>query len=116
MDRRDARGDTEAMSRIAPLAFGPSLTVGATEDAVRQIDPVRAKAQMDLIRLAGLDAVRITEIWAPGEKSPTPQELTVLGNVAAAARLDGMRVIASVTNFGSRTTPLTDEDQADFAA
>src|SRR5919202_5318026 len=98
------------------LAGGPTMTVGATEDAVRSVDPVRAKAQMDLIRLAGLDAVRITEIWAPGEKSPTPQELTVLGNVAAAARLDGMRVIASVTNFGSRTTPLTDEDQADFAA
>src|SRR5919202_527303 len=97
------------------LAGGPTMTVGATEDAVRSVDPVRAKAQMDLIRLAGLDAVRITEIWAPGEKSPTPQELTVLRNVAAAARLDGIRVIASVTNFGSRTTPLTEQDQADFA-
>ena len=98
------------------LAGGPAMTVGATEDAVRQLDPVRAKAQMDLVRLAGFDGVRITQIWATGEREPSEQDVQVLRNVAAAAGLDGVRITASITNFGSRTTPLTDEDQADFAA
>ncbi len=33
-----------------------------------------------------------------------------------AAELDGMEVFASVYNFGSKTTPLSEDDQASFAA
>jgi hypothetical protein len=89
------------------LAGGPALVVGATEDAVRQPEPVAAKTQMDLVKLAGLDGVRVTQIWRPGDTAP---------NVAAAAQLDGVRIVLSITNLGSRTTPLSDGDQADFAA
>ena len=39
-----------------------------------------------------------------------------LHNVVAAAKLDGVQVLTSVLNAGSKTTPLTDADQADFAA
>ena len=100
----------------AALAGGPAMVVGATEDAVRQPEPVAAKAQMDLLRLAGLEGVRVTQIWKPGDTAPTAGDLEVLRNVAAAAQLDGVRIVLSVTNLGSRTTPLTDDDQADFAA
>src|SRR5262249_40953483 len=41
---------------------------------------------------------------------------SVLENVATAAKLDHVTVLTSVMHQGSRTTPLTDEDQAAFAA
>src|SRR5438128_433653 len=100
----------------AAVAGGPTMTIGATEDIVKQPDLVAAKAQMDLLKLAGLKGVRITQEWAPGQTEPGGGDFDALKNAVAAAQLDGVRVIVSVTNHGSRTTPLSDQDQADFAA
>src|SRR5919199_857155 len=102
---------------VAPAAFagGPTMTIGATEDIVKQPDLVAAKAQMDLLKLAGLKAVRPTQEWAPGQTAPSGPDFDALRNAVAAAQLDGIRVVLSVTNHGSRTTPLSDQDQADFA-
>src|SRR5918912_3678365 len=102
----------------APAAFagGPTMTIGATEDIVKQPDPVAAKAQMDLLKLAGLRAIRMTQEWAPGETAPSGSGFEALKNAVTAAKPDGVRVVLSVTNHGSRTTPLSDQDQADFAA
>jgi Cellulase (glycosyl hydrolase family 5) len=97
-------------------AGGPTMLIGATEDAVRQPTLVGAKAQMDLLRLAGFNAVRVTQIWAPGQTKPTDDDLKVLGNVVEAAQLDGITVMVTVTNSGNRTTPLTLEARAEFAA
>jgi hypothetical protein len=108
---------------VAALAFapaahagGPSLLIGATEDAVRSQDPVTAKAQMDLIALSGFKAVRITQIWSPGQTTLSPEDTTVIDNVVGAAQLDGIQVFASVLNATAKTTPLTEQDQSDFAA
>jgi hypothetical protein len=100
----------------AAHAGGPSLVLGATEDAVRSPTLTQAKAQMDLVALAGFRAVRITQIWTPGSRSLSAADENVLRNVVTAARLDNVMVLTSVTNQGSRTTPLTPEDQDDFAA
>ena len=97
-------------------AGGPGLVLGATEDAVRSTTLVDAKAQMDLVALAGFRAVRITQIWAPGTRAVSPDDVTTLENVVAAAKLSDVTVLMSVMNFGSRTTPLTETDQSDFAA
>jgi hypothetical protein len=99
----------------AALAGGPAMVVGATEDSVKQPTLAATKAQMDLITLAGLDAIRVTQSWTTGEIAPSPDQLQVLQNVAQAAQLDGVRVVLSVTNQGSRWTPLSDLDQEDFA-
>ena len=96
-------------------AGGPTMVVGAAEDIVKQPDLVAAKAQMTLVRLAGLDSVRVTAIWDPGQTRLSTTETAVFRNVVAAAQLSGIRVIVSVYHFGSRTTPLTDEARADFA-
>ena len=103
---------------IAPAAHatGPSLVLGATEDAVRSVTLAQTKTQMDLLVLAGFGAVRITQTWTPGERVPSTQDRTVLQNIAAAAKLANVTVVTSVMNVGSRTTPLTPDDQADFAA
>jgi hypothetical protein len=107
-----------AATAFAPAAraAGPSLVLGATEDAVRSPTMSIAKAQMDLLTLAGFDAVRITQVWAPGQRTLQADDRLILRNVVDAARLDGVRVVTSILNAGSRTTPLTDTDQADFAA
>jgi hypothetical protein len=100
----------------AARAAGPTLLLGATEDAVRSTTLTQAKAQMDLLALAGFRGVRITQIWTPGATTLAARDKTVLENVAAAAKLDNVTVLTSITNQGSKTTPLTAEDQADFAA
>jgi hypothetical protein len=97
-------------------AGGPSLVVGAAEDSVQQTNVTGAKAKLDLLKLAGFDAVRVNEIWAPGERAPTAIEQQRLDALTAAAKLDGMKIYATVLNAGNRTTPLSASDQNDFAA
>ena len=104
-----------ALASVAQ-AGGPDLVLGATEDAVRSTTLVDAKAQMDLLGLAGFRGVRITQIWAPGERAVSADDVTTLENVVAAAKLSNVTVLTSVMNFGSRTAPLTETDQSDFAA
>ena len=94
---------------------GPSMSLGAAEDAVRAPDLVTAKARMSQLRLAGFSAVRVTSNWLPGLVAPTAGELQVLRNIEAAARLSGVRVYVSVYHPGSRTTPLDATAQAEFA-
>ncbi|HEY3543064.1 MAG TPA: SGNH/GDSL hydrolase family protein [Gaiellaceae bacterium] len=98
------------------VAGGPGLLIGATEDAPKSATMTVAKAQMDLLAAAGFKAVRITQEWAPGVTVLPDTGQNVLENVAAAAKLDGITVICVVMSHGSATTPLTLEDQADFAA
>ena len=107
-----------AVGALAPAAHagGPALTLGAAEDVVRKSSLVEAKAQMTLLRLAGFRAVRVTSIWKPGDVEPAPSERAILDNVAAAARLSGVRVYVSIFHAGSRTTPLLPADRAQFAA
>jgi hypothetical protein len=106
---------------LIALAFAPSASagssmfVGAAEDQVRSLDPVVAKARMDLAALAGFDAVRMTTIWSPGQRAVSGDDLTVLRNAAAAAQLDGIRLIVSVYHRDHRTTPLTARARSDFA-
>ena len=100
----------------AAHAGGPGMVVGATEDAVRSPTLVEAKAKMTLLALAGFNGVRITQTWKPGETAVSKSDAAILRNVTTAARLSGVQVLASVMNAGSATTPLTDKDQADFAA
>jgi len=91
------------------------MRIGAVEDAPRSTSLVTAKAQMTLARLAGFDSIRVTQIWAPGMTEPTADDVTALGNVVTAADLVGMRVFVTVMPFGSKTTPLGNDMQGQFA-
>ena len=53
-------------------AGGPAMIVGAAEDAVQADNVPAAKAKLDLLKLAGFGAVRITEVWSPGLRSTKP--------------------------------------------
>ena len=91
------------------------MIVGTADDTVRQQTLVAAKAKMAQLRLAGFDAVRISDIWTPGAVTPPADDLATIKNVAAAAKIYGMELFVAVHNAGSRTTPLTQKDQLDFA-
>jgi hypothetical protein len=97
-------------------AGGPGMLIGATEDATKATTVVDAKAQMDLLVASGFTANRITFEWAPGLTAITDTGKQVLESTAAAAKLDGVTLICVITNHGSATTPLTAEDQLDFAS
>jgi hypothetical protein len=100
----------------AALAGGPGLLIGAAEDAPKSTQITVTKAQLDLLVAAGFKAVRITQEWAPGVSALPATGRTVLENLASVAKLDDVTVLCVVTNHGSATTPLTAEDQADFAS
>jgi len=102
---------------LAPAAHagGPLMRVGATEDQVKQLTLVQAKTKLDMLRLAGLDAVRVTLIWAPGQTAPAADDEKAIANVLNASSLAGIKAYVGVTQFGSRTTPLTDEARSQFA-
>ena len=100
----------------AARAAGPSLTIGAAEDIVRQPTLVQARAEIELARLVGFQALRITSQWTLGLSSPPAVELAQLRNVGAAAGLVGIRLFLSVYPSGSSQTPLDDTARADFAA
>ena len=106
-----------ALLALAPAAQagGPAMRIGAAEDVVKQNTLVEAKAKLTLARLGGLDTIRVTAIWAPGQVTLDADERERYRNLDAAAALAGVRVAVSVYHFGSRTTPLTEEQRTDFA-
>jgi hypothetical protein len=90
------------------------MVIGGAEDAVKQASIPAAKAKLDLMKLAGFEAVRVSTPWERGRLQPADDELAALRNVIAAAKLDAMDVYVSLL-FGSRNTPLTPEQQSQFA-
>jgi hypothetical protein len=83
--------------------------IGAVDDAVRSQGPT-----LDQLRDAGFGAVAITSFWQPGLSAPAPEELAVLRDIAQ--RAGTLRIFVKVYHPGSATTPLTDEERAEFAA
>jgi hypothetical protein len=92
------------------------MFVGAAEDAAKAPTLAQAKVKMDLAKLAGLDAIRLTAQWRTGETAPTSSELAGLKNAVDAADLDGVAVYLSVYPYGSSVTPLTAQARSDFAS
>ena len=97
-------------------AGGPFMMVGAAEDVGRTADYAFAKTSMDNAKLAGFDTIRITQTWTKDQKALGASDQIVLDNAINAAQFTGLRVVLSLYPFGSSVTPLTSDQQADFAA
>jgi hypothetical protein len=61
---------------------------------------------VNLSRRAGFDAIDISAFWQRGRTAPAPGTLRGIGNAAAAARHDGMRLFI-VAGTGARAAPRT---------
>jgi hypothetical protein len=95
-------------------AGGPFMMVGAAEDVVKAQDYAFAKTEMDKLKLAGFDTIRLTQTWTKGQTKLGPNDAITLGNAIKAAQFTGVRVVLSLYPFGSSVTPLTDQDRLDF--
>jgi hypothetical protein len=95
---------------------GNGMFVGATEDNVRSLDPLTAKSKMDLAALAGLDTLRMSVTWQPGEQRVGGDDEIVLRNASAAAQIDGVRLIVSIYPRDWRSVPLTSGQRGQFAS
>src|SRR3982751_6710820 len=91
-----------ALVGVPAALAGPSLKIGAVEDAAKWSDPV---AQMNLAKQAGFAAVRMPEKWRRGETPPPPGEVAALRGAAAAAVAAGIEPVVAVYNTGSSKTP-----------
>jgi hypothetical protein len=91
------------------------MYMGAAEDEGRNSDPQVAMAKMQLAKAAGFDTIRITAVWEPGQSAVPADQLAALQAIADAGAFLDMRVVATVMNFGSRTTPLTAAARTQFA-
>lgn len=100
----------------AAAAASMQMQIGAAEDEGRNADPAVARAKVDLAKAAGFDALRVTAIWAPGQKAVPAGQLAALQSVAAASLFDGITLYTTVMPYGSSTTPLTDTARAQFAS
>ena len=89
--------------------------MGAAEDEGRNSDPAVAMAKMQLAKAAGFDTIRISAIWEPGQTAVPRDQLAALQAISAAGDFLGIRIVATVMNFGSKTTPLTAAARSQFA-
>ena len=107
-----------ALAACGPLGgeeTGHRMFVGALEDVVKHPDPAETRKRVKDASAAGLDAIGLTTPWAPGQTEPDPGQLLLLQNVADAARQERIRVLLSVFQYRNRDTPITDDEQQQFA-
>src|SRR5918999_462237 len=95
---------------------GQKVFVGALEDVVKQPDLATTRDRVQEVKEAGFDALGLTTPWAPGQTDPDPDQLTLLRNVADASAAEGIRILLSVFQYRNRDTPVTDEQQQQYAA
>jgi hypothetical protein len=105
-----------ALVTVGSARAGTGMFVGATEDNVRSLSPLVAKSKMDMAALAGLDTVRMSVTWQPGEQRVGGDDEIVLRNASAAAQLDGVRLIVSIYPRDWRSVPLTSSARGQFAS
>ena len=70
---------------------------------------------MDLAVLAGLNEIEVRASWTRGQTAPAPDQLLSLESAAGAAQLDAVRLIVAVDTGGSRQTPQSASDRAQYA-
>ena len=112
-----------ALALVALVACGPiggsdgshEIFVGALEDLVKQPDPAETRMRVKQASAAGFDALGLTTPWKPGQVDPDPGQVLLLKNVADAARSEGIRVFVSIFQYRNRDTPISDEEQQQFA-
>jgi hypothetical protein len=92
------------------------MYMGAAEDEGRNSDPAVAMAKLQLAKAAGFDTIRVTAIWKPGQTAVPPNELAALQSIGSTGDLLGIRIVATIMNFGSSTTPVTATARNEFAS
>src|SRR3954469_2924214 len=92
------------------------LVVGAVEDEAKFAPTdAAARGHMQRARRGGARAIAFSAFWRPPLRELAPVDRDALRRAARAAVAESITPIVDVAQFGS-DTPLTDAEQADFAA
>jgi len=91
------------------------MYMGAAEDEGRNADPTVATSKLQLAKAAGFDTIRVTAVWRRGDSVVPADQLAALQSIASAGPGQGIRILATIMNFGSSATPLTAADRTQFA-
>jgi hypothetical protein len=102
------------LAPVAPASL--TMYMGAAEDEGRNADPLVAASKLELARDAGFEAIRVTALWKPGLTELPANQLEALGSVAAAGDFYGIKIVVTVTPYGSSVTPLTALGRREFAS
>jgi hypothetical protein len=92
------------------------FTVGVVDDSLAQQSLSSARLLADLSRHAGFGAVVVSAPWARGRTRPQAAVVRGIGNVAAAARADHMRLFIVAWNGLSANTPRNAGERGQFAS
>jgi hypothetical protein len=116
--RGDGTDSTPAQPSTNPTAGERrhEFLVGTVDDSLAQQSPQFAQSQVDLSRDAGFNAAVVTATWQPGQRSPAPATVQVLGNLAKAAKRAHLELLVVVWNGLGENTPRGPSGRADFAA
>ncbi|MFL5977825.1 MAG: hypothetical protein ACJ76O_04255 [Gaiellaceae bacterium] len=93
-----------------------TFLVGTVDDALAQVDPYFARAQVDVSRDAGFDAAAVSATWRRGRRRPPGSLVRVLRNVARATHRARMKLAVVVWHGLGQDTPRGPAERADFAA
>jgi hypothetical protein len=93
-----------------------TFLVGTVDDALAQVSPAFARAQIDVSRDAGFGAAAVSATWRRGQRRPPRGLVRVLRNVSAATRRARMKLAVVVWHGLGQDTPRTPSERADFAA
>jgi hypothetical protein len=97
---------------LVPSAFaGPAIRVGVVEDSAVWNDPA---LHMDLAKLAGFDAVRMTAQWTNGMSTLPQGQIERLQRAALLASMRGMIPVVSIYNADGRSSPNDPSARAQF--
>ena len=115
-----ARVDTRGLRLPPPPSRHGRKTrtflVGTVDDALAQVSPHFAQAQVDVSRDAGFDAAAVSATWHRGERRPPAGLVRVLRNVSRASASARMKLAVVVWHGLGSATPRTPAERADFAA
>jgi hypothetical protein len=92
------------------------MTIGASEELVKSDVLAQSQAQLELATAAGLQLIRITGFWQPGQSAPPPALLKSLETTQKAASASGIELMLSVYPASNLQVPLDDTGRAQFAS
>jgi hypothetical protein len=92
------------------------MVIGASEELVKSDVPAQSRAQLALATAAGLQLVRVTAFWRPGQSEPSTGLLKSLETTQTEATSSGVALMLSVYPDSNRAVPLDDVARAQFAS
>jgi hypothetical protein len=105
-----------ALALVPAASADPTMTIGASEELVKSDVLAQSQAQLALATAAGLQLIRVTAFWQPGQSAPPSALLKSLTTTQQAATGSGVELMLSVYPASNLQVPLDDAGRSQFAS